>query len=419
VISDPRQRASSIVTARRVLGSSGEIIDGGALWIERGSILRVLGSRTALRRACASSGMKALDLGDVVITPGLVNAHSHLELSGMRGRLPRDGTFAAWIQALLRERAARGLASVDDDVRTGADRMIATGTTCTGDIDSAGRVSSALRAHPLRLRSYREVLDVGDAKRRASALASLDATVSRRAHTWRGISPHAPYTVSDELFREAGFRARARRFPVSSLWAETREEMEWMERDEGPLRAVLGPSPRARGLDVIAAAGLLGPRTALIHGNHAESRDRRRIAASDATLVHCPGTHAFFGRARFDVDRWTRAGVRIALGTDSLASNEDLDLRREMALLRLAHRKLDPLRVWDMVTRDAARALCFEGRAGVLQSGAWADFCAHAISGARGSEVLEALTSGEGNLVGVWIGGRKVQPATGTPSRSA
>jgi cytosine/adenosine deaminase-related metal-dependent hydrolase len=411
VIENPMLRASSLVTARRVLSESGAILDGGGLWIERGRIARVLTSRSAVRRASAQAGEAPLDLGDVVLAPGLVNAHAHLELSHMRGQLPRDGTFANWIRALLRERAAsdaRGAAEVDEALRAGADRMIATGTTSAGDIDSAGRAASALRGHPLRVRSYQEMLDVGDPKRRASALAALDRSQPRSARHWRGISPHAPYTVSAELFRELGRRARSRRLAVSIHWGETREETDWIERGEGPMSALLERSPRARGLDLIADAGLLGPRTALIHCNDARDDERARVASAGATLVHCPGTHAFFARARFDVERWSRAGVRVALGTDSLASNEDLDLRRETKLFRRAHPKVAPLDVWNMVTRDAARALGFQGRAGALASGAWADFCAYELPAAARGEEIDALTAGEGRLVGVWIGARAV-----------
>jgi cytosine/adenosine deaminase-related metal-dependent hydrolase len=404
-------RSSSLVfVARRVLTHSGELLDDAAIEVRRGVILGVLRSRSAVRRARAS-GSKTIDLGDVVLAPGFVNAHSHLELSGLCGRLPRDGAFADWIRALLAERRSRDPATIAGDVRSGADRLLASGTTCTGDIDSSGAVASSLRGHPLRLRLYREVLDAGDPARTSAALGALDAKMRRTARIERGLSPHAPYTVSEPLFHELARRARRHRWPLSIHWAETRDENEWLERGGGSMKGLLAHSPHKRGLDLIAEHGLLGPSTALIHGNHPARGDRERIGASGATLVHCPGTHDFFSRGRFDVEAWTSRGVEVALGTDSLASNDELDMRREMRLVRSAHRGLDPALVLDMATRVSARALGFEGRAGVIAPGAWADFVAHATSASKLAGVLDALTSAGTSLRGVWIGGRRVRSA--------
>jgi cytosine/adenosine deaminase-related metal-dependent hydrolase len=412
-------RAPTVLTARGILTGGGELLEGGGLLIQGGEIGALLRSPAAVSRACTASGVRAIDLGDVVLAPGLVDAHSHLELTGLRGRLPRDGTFTDWIRALLSARAARGSEHLAEDVRAGADRLLATGTTTSGDIASSAAVLSALRGHPLRLRLYREVLDAGQAARTAAALAALDWEMPRRARTWKGISPHAPYSVSESLFRELGRRARAGRVPLGIHWAETAEEVAWLELGRGPMSALLEHSPRQRGLDLIAGSGLLGRRTALIHGNQASAAERERVAASGAALVHCPGTHAFFGRERFDLESWSKLGVVVALGTDSLASNEDLDMRREMRLLRRAHPELAPARVWDMATRAGARALGFAGRAGEIVPGAWADFSLHATSARTAGAVLEHLTAAETQVAGVWIAGRAVRPRGIGPAHRA
>jgi cytosine/adenosine deaminase-related metal-dependent hydrolase len=103
-----------------------------------------------------------------------------------------------------------------------------------------------------------------------------------------------------------------------------------------------------------------------------------------------------------------RAGVRIALGTDSLASNDDLDMAREMALLRTAHRDLSPERVWDMATRAGARALGHSTQAGTLAPGSRADAVAWSVPARSRRAALEALTSGSGAVGRVWIDGEQV-----------
>jgi cytosine/adenosine deaminase-related metal-dependent hydrolase len=226
-----------------------------------------------------------------------------------------------------------------------------------------------------------------------------------------GLAPHAPYTVSESLFRELGRRARRTRSWTTIHWAETREEVEWLADGTGPLSAILADAPRLSGLDAIEAAGLLGERTSLVHGNHPEAGDLGRVARAGATLVHCPGTHAFFGRDPFDFEATRRAGVTVALGTDGLASNLELDMRREMRLLRACAPELSPALVWDMATRHGARAIGLSGRVGEISAGAYADFCAHELPGvdlsrSRPDELLDALTSGRSTVRAAWIGGR-------------
>ena len=135
-------------------------------------------------------------------------------------------------------------------------------------------------------------------------------------------------------------------------------------------------------------------------------------------LVHCPGSHAFFRRASFPWLRYRRSGVRLALGTDSLASNEDLDMRREMALARRSFPGLSPERTLAMATTEAARAVGLAGRVGELRRGAEADLVLHRLSARTRREALEGLTNGEGRVAGVWVAGRRVLECEPDPSRS-
>ena len=361
-----------------------------------------------------------------MLTPGLVNAHAHLELSELRGRVPGRSGFVSWIRALMAERGRFSSADFVRAARAGAAELVAAGTTCVGDIDSTGVGDARQLELPLRRVGYREVLDAWQPDRTPSVLERVDSLletdVRERPRTestelpyaWLGFSPHAPYTTSAELLTELVRRLRSRRrrarsVPMAIHWAETEDEVSWLEAGEGPLAAILGASPRTSGLKLLADTGCLGPGTSLIHGNFPARGDPARLAAAGSALVHCPGTHAFFARPDFPWRRYVRAGVRLALGTDSLASNEALDMRREMALARDTLPGLSPERAWRMATVDAAHALGLGQRVGELRRGAAADLVLHHVqAGAGRRSLLEALTSGAGEVACVWSGARAV-----------
>lgn len=406
-----------LIGARRLAARPDRWLDEAGVLLRGGAIERVVVGRHAQRRAAATHDAVWHDLGDGVLAPGFVNAHAHLDLSGLAGRLEPGSALVPWIGGVLRERAARDPAQLARDAARGSRRCAATGTTLVGDIDATGAVLRAGRAVATRLVVFRELLDAGDPERTAAALAGVRRALPRRARRLEGLSPHAPHTASPALLRAAAELAAARDLPVAVHWSESAEEVEWLRTGGGALAALLStpPSgPRRSGLDRLAGAGLLGPRTLLVHGNHPARGEPARVAGAGATLVHCPGCHAWFGRAPFPLRRYLDAGVPVALGTDSLASNADLDLRRELALLRAAHPWLAPEAAWAMATLAPARALGLAGRAGELVPGAWADLVHHLpegeTAGGAASAPLEALAAGRSAVAGVWIAGRRVGP---------
>jgi cytosine/adenosine deaminase-related metal-dependent hydrolase len=210
------------------------------------------------------------------------------------------------------------------------------------------------------------------------------------------------------LFAAAAALARRRALPVAVHWSETEAEVAWLERGAGPLAALLGPSPRLRGLELIERAGLLRAPLALIHGNHPARGEPQRIARSGAVVVHCPGSHAWFERAPFPWRVYLDAGVRLALGTDSLASAESLDLGRELRLARAAAPWLEPRALFAMATEGGALALGQSGRLGTLAPGAHADVLAHQVRASNARAAFEQLTGAGAPLAAVWVAGRSV-----------
>ena len=414
---------SQVLAARWVLVRGDLLLDGGGVRVEGGRVRELLENRRAVRKAAEEHGVMLRDFGDGVLTPGLVNAHAHLELGWARGLLGGGLGFARWVGDLVRARAGIGAEDEVEGVGSGARELLGGGTTCVGDIDASGAMGRALVEGRLGLGGprtvrFREVLDAGDPTRREAALARVAEAPGEFGESptdswWEGLSPHAPFTCSPQLLRRCAELARARELPIQVHWAESEEERNWLLQGSGPFAKVLEGSPHRPGLELLAQAGLLGPKTSLVHANLPEEGDVERVARAGASVVHCPGTHAFFGRSPFDWEPWLRAGVPVALGTDSLASNAALSLPREMALARAAAPELDPETVWEAVTHSAARALGLSGQVGALEVGCLAD-CAFFDLGAgmgRGpgfrprSSLLEALTLGEATLGPVLLAG--------------
>lgn len=406
--------------ARLTVPEPGVVHDGGGVLTVDGRVERVLADAAALGRA--SVGVRVVDLGDVALAPGLVDAHAHLELGALAGRLPRGGAFDAWVGALLAARADCTPDELAAGYRAGARALLASGTTLVGDVDGLATWPALGGREGPRRRVYRELLDARDAQRRAAALRTVAEPLPADGWLHEGLSPHAPFSVGDALLGEVARLAAARGAAVAMHWAETPEEVAWLDGAPAWFDRWFPREPGMRGLDALERHGLLGPRTALIHGNHPLPGEPARIAAAGATVVHCPGSHAWFARAPFDWSAFAAAGVELALGTDSAASNDALDMRRELALVRRAQPALDPRAVWRAATVGGARALALGDRAGRLAPGAWADLVAFELPADRPGDVFDWLTAAEPAVAGVWLAGRlphdpEAAPATGHGAR--
>src|SRR5262245_54172422 len=182
-----------ILAARAILVDARTWVDGGGLWIERGIVHRVLRSRRAVLRL---RGSRALELDGLVITPGLVDAHAHLDLGAVRARLPGRRGFVPWIRALIRARTGLTRRDLERAVHAGARVLLESGTTAIGDIDASGTSARLAPGLGARMLVYREVLDAWDPARTAASLRGVRARMPARLCVREGLSPHAPYTTS-------------------------------------------------------------------------------------------------------------------------------------------------------------------------------------------------------------------------------
>lgn len=423
-----------------------DVISDGAVAFADGRVAAAGPAKRLARRL----GSAPRDLGDVVIAPGLVNAHTHLELSALRGRLRPTADFAGWVRAQLAALRRWTRADFVRSYRLGVRLALAAGTTAVGDVCRRRFLARAALRNPFRTVHYAEAIEpdadrAWDAGFEASGVAT-DALLhliqtGRSTLCEFGLSPHAPYTVSAPLYREIVRRARALAEPVQTHVAETQAEVDLLRRGAGPLADLLAkarrPSPLAKppGCTPVAyldRLGVLRPPLAAVHCNYLTRGDVDTLARRGVAVVFCPRSHAFFRHARHPVRALLRAGVPVALGTDSLASNRDLDMRAEMRAAIERH-GLSPREAWRAATATGARLLApapcrWEIRdasirkfrdakkeeanrlAGTLRPGAAADATVlERPRGARARDLLERLLSPRVRAAGAWVAGQETR----------
>jgi cytosine/adenosine deaminase-related metal-dependent hydrolase len=277
--------------------------------------------------------------------PGFVDAHAHLELTSLRGEDLPHATFAEWVDALIDARSRLDAAGFAAAVRAGARELLASGVVAVGDVDSHGGTLGVLRETPLEGIVYRELVGSPPASAidRVEHEVVADARGAEKGAGLRaGLSPHAPFSTGEAVYRRAFACAARLGVPVASHVAETLEEEELLLRREGPLadlfdrrsfRVPEWPHALVRPFDRLLE--LAPPRGfVLIHGNHLADADLARCAAHGWPVVFCPESHRYFGHPRHPAVRLLARGGTLALGTDSRASNRALDLWREMACFR-------------------------------------------------------------------------------------
>lgn len=328
-------------------------------------------------RAHAPAGGRDEELGDSILTPGLVNAHTHLELTMMRGFL-EDLPFFDWVRTLTRARAEVLTArDASDAALLGVAEGLRAGITTFGDTADSAAPFDALRALGARGIAFREVFGP-DPVEATAALARLQAGVAEMRKDATplvrvGVSPHSPYSVSNALFAAVGTWAKQEALPLAIHLAESEEEDALVQRGEGPFADFL----RARGIAVarrapasvplVRVAGLARPDTLLIHCVRVSPEDIRALANAGCGIAHCPVSNAKLGHGVAPLAEMVAAGARVGLGTDSMASNNQMDILGEARIAVLQQRVRASAGVGAPITARGALRLATLGGAEALR----------------------------------------------------
>lgn len=413
----PTPVATRLFRARTVVPVSRPPIADGGVAVRAGEILDV-GSWNDLIRGYPAAIRE--DLGERILLPGLINAHCHLDYTMMRGALFGGGSFSAWIQRLNAMRRSLDQSDYLDAITAGESELRRWGCTTVLNIESFTELVPFLPESSIRIWWFLEVMDVRSRLESSEALAGaihfFEKAGERRGGF--GISPHAPYTVSRDLYALSASFAVKYNLPLCTHLAESDEELAMFMKGEGPLHEFLrsigrpmddcgGKSP----VQAVLGSGILPEGSLLVHMNMITDADKDLLRASAGRypVIHCPRTHAFFERPAFDLEFYRESGIPVLLGTDSLASNEDLNMFAEIQAMQSSFPGLDPTEILSMVTTRPAAAIGWAGRLGELSPGAMADFIAIPDQG----EVSECATGiAERILVNrmppdVWIAGRR------------
>jgi cytosine/adenosine deaminase-related metal-dependent hydrolase len=396
------------ISAAWVLPIAGPPIEGATITVDGGRIVAV---EKGVRPEAENIG------GPCVVLPALVNAHTHLELSYLRGRIPRAASFTDWVKPLL---AARQTAPDSDTVTTEAaaaiDEACSTGTGIFGDVSNALGALPALRRSRRPARVFHELLgfNVADpAARVAEARARIEAAAQESgSEAIRfSLAPHAPYSVSPGLFDAIRRDATHHGEPTTVHLAESHEEVQLLADGSGPWRSLLErlgvwtdawTPPACSPVAYLQQRGFLDASSLVVHGVQCTADDIARIHDIGATVVSCPRSNAWVGAGRPPLEEFYAAGVPVAFGTDSLASVEDMNLFSELAWARRLAPKVPARRLIESATAVGARALGFDDDYGTIEPGKRAALISVRLPG-EVRDVEEYLVSGISAADVAWV----------------
>ena len=355
------------------------------------------------------------DLGNVAVLPGLINAHTHLELSWLRGRVPPANAFTDWVKTLVGIR--RGTEQVITPevvapVRAAIQELRASGTVAVGDITNSFAAVEPMLDAGLHGLVFHELLGFGE---RDGAL--IETTRPRRAAAAaRGVrislAPHAPYSTSVELFKAIRAAVSASACPILSVHlGESTEEVELLETGSGPWRGMLQAFgvwrddwqiPVCGPVQFLDRHGVIDARTLVVHGVQFDDTALARLRELGATLVTCPRSNRWVGVGYPPIERFYRSGVPIAVGTDSLASVEDLNLFSELKTMRWLAPEVPARKILESATLVGATALGLESEFGSITPGKRAELIAVRLPDAV-QDVEEYLVSGITPAQVTWV----------------
>jgi cytosine/adenosine deaminase-related metal-dependent hydrolase len=342
---------------------------------------RIVGIYSYKELRQASPKAKFIDLEDLVLFPALANVHTHLELSALRFRILPSGSFINWLHQVIKKRETLTPVEMADSARFALLELWREGISILGDVGNTGITIPVLNESPLRGYFFEEILCFKgkiELKDRQSINGRVKTTYSA----------HSPYTVTPIMIQAIKSYTRRHKTPFMIHCAESQEEVDFLLRGEGPLVNLLvsrrkwDESFTVKGFTPVSyleSLGVLDENTILVHCVHLTEEDLRILKKRNPIICLCPRSNLYTGAGIPKLPQLLACGLRVVLGTDSLASVDRLSIFEEIKTLHSFYPEVPATELLLMATQRGAKVLGFDG-ACQLTEGATPDLLAISLS---------------------------------------
>ena len=407
-----------ILRARAIWARKGRVITEGALQVYGDKIVK-LGRRDEV---LPDQGEPVIDIGESIVFPAFVNAHCHLDYTGLAGELTPGNSFTDWVKQIVEVKRTLTQEEHESAWLAGAGMLMQTGCGTVANIESIpGMFARLANQTPLQVCPFTEIIGYNeDDVCESLELARRELSCNEQLALVAGISPHAPYTTTSESLSALAGLADELNVPTAIHVSESMDEWRMFTDSGGALfdsmRALGRPSSDCglgTPVEHVSRSQGLAKRTLVIHANQLGESDYGLLAKPGVSVVHCPGSHAWFGHERFEYERLAKAGVNICLGTDSLASSggngsaQGLTMFNEMKRFSNQYPEVSSDEIIRMATWNGAAALGLRDVLGQLIEGAFANLAIIPLTNPL-ADVSDLIVNHAGPVGSLMIAGKRV-----------
>ena len=407
-----------ILRARAIWARKGRVITEGALQVYGDKIVK-LGRRDEV---LPDQGEPVIDIGESIVFPAFVNAHCHLDYTGLAGELTPGNSFTDWVKQIVEVKQTLTQEEHESAWLDGAGMLMQTGCGTVANIESIpGMFARLANQTPLQVCPFTEIIGYNeDDVCESLELARRELSCNEPLALVAGISPHAPYTTTPESLSALAGLADELNVPTAIHVSESMDEWRMFTDSGGALfdsmRALGRPSSDCglgTPVEHVSRSQGLAKRTLVIHANQLGESDYGLLAKPGVSVVHCPGSHAWFGHERFEYERLAKAGVNICLGTDSLASSggngsaQGLTMFNEMKRFSNQYPEVSSDEIIGMATWNGAAALGLRDVLGQLIEGAFANLAIIPLTNPL-ADVSDLIVNHAGPVGSLMIAGKRV-----------
>ncbi|MBS1257498.1 MAG: Aminodeoxyfutalosine deaminase [Candidatus Scalindua arabica] len=394
-----------LLKSRYLLKDASTVIDNGAVLIDNGKV-KFAGSANDIsnRESC-----QIIDLGNSAIVPGFVNTHTHLDLTHLHNIIKYNGDFTDWIRQLVDAKKEWTESEYLSSIRSGIKSSLESGTTTVVDITRNGLALEELQKSKIRKSLFYELIDFNPDSTESTIdnFKNMIRKVKRDDLLSIGIFPHAPYTVSEELYRRSKAVAEESGFSIATHISETIDEAHFLTRGTGKFISLLRDfdmlkewkPPGLKPVNYLKNIGFLENGCILVHCNYLKGEEVDHIEESNSTIVFCPRSHKYFRHKDHPSYKLGNRDINVALGTDSLASNDSLSILDEMKYIYTQHKTSKPQDILCMGTIAGATALRLNDKIGKLEEGYDADIAVVDIKKETVTNIYDGIFSHDSECV--------------------